>query len=87
MCSPVNNEVLIGGLLVTDWTHPGRLLLIHLDVKCSIEALKVRTCQRSARDRQPHLPQLYHKTKKYTKLMLLSFFMTQYCRKKQQFSN
>jgi len=56
--SPVYDEVLVGGLLVADGTHPGGLLLVHLDVECRVEALQVRARQRSARDGQPHLPQL-----------------------------
>lgn len=55
---PVNDEMLVRRLLVADGTHPGGLLLIHLDVKCGVEALQVGTCQRTARDHQPHLPQL-----------------------------
>lgn len=62
--SPIYNEVLIWRLLVTDWAHPGRLFLIHLDIKRSIKALKVRACDGSAWDRQPHLAQLSHKTDK-----------------------
>lgn len=64
LCSPVYNEVLIRRLLVTDRAHPGRLLLIHLDIKCSIKALKVRARHGSAWDRQPHLAQLSHKSDK-----------------------
>lgn len=55
---PVYDEVLVRRLLVADWTHPSRLLLVHLDIKSSIEALEVRARDRSARDRQPHLAQL-----------------------------
>lgn len=55
---PINDEMLVRRLLVADGTHPGGLLLIHLDVKCGVEALQVGTCQRPARDHQPHLPQL-----------------------------
>ncbi len=55
---PVDDEVFIGGLLVTDRTHPGGLLLVHLDVECGVKALQVGACQRPAWDHQPHLPQL-----------------------------
>lgn len=56
---PVDDEVFIGGLLVTDRTHPGWLLLVHLDVECGVKALQVGACQRPAWDHQPHLPQLH----------------------------
>lgn len=56
---PIDDEVLIGGLLVTDRTHPGGFLLIHLDVECGVKALQVGACQRTARDHEPHLPQLH----------------------------
>lgn len=62
--SPVYDEVLVRRLLVADWTHPGRLLLVHLDIKSSIEALEVRACDGSARDRQSHLAQLTFTRKK-----------------------
>lgn len=62
--SPVYDEVLVRRLLVADWTHPSRLLLVHLDIKSSIEALEVRACDGSARDRQPHLSQLTFTGKK-----------------------
>lgn len=62
---PVYNEVLIRCLLVTDWTNPGRLLFIHLDIKSSIEALKVRARYCSARDCQPHLAQLEFRKNKW----------------------
>ena len=58
---PVDDEVLVGGLLITDRTHPRGFLLIHLDVKRSVETLEVGTRQRSARDHQTHLPQLDRK--------------------------
>lgn len=48
----------VGGFLVAHGTHPGGLLLVHLDVERGVEALQVRTRQRSAGHRQPHLPQL-----------------------------
>lgn len=56
---PVDDEVLVGGLLVTDRTHPGGLLLVHLDVERGVEALQMGACQRPARDHQTHLPQLH----------------------------
>ncbi len=56
---PVDDEVFIGSLLVTDRTYPGGLLLIHLDVECGVKALQVGACQRPAWDHQPHLPQLH----------------------------
>lgn len=59
---PIYKEVLIWRLLVTHRTDPGRLLLIHLDIKCCIKALEVRAGYRSARNRQPHLAQLEHIT-------------------------
>lgn len=63
MCSlPIYEEVLIRRLLVTHRTDPGRLLLIHLDIKCCIKALEVRAGYRSAWNRQPHLSQLEHTT-------------------------
>lgn len=55
---PVDDEVFIGGLLVADRTHPGGLLLVHLDVERGVKALQVGACQRPAWDHQPHLPQL-----------------------------
>lgn len=58
---PIYKEVLIRRLLVTHRTDPGRLLLVHLDIKCCIKALEVRAGYRSARNRQPHLAQLEHK--------------------------
>lgn len=56
---PVDDEVFVGGLLVTDRTHPGGLLLIHLDVESGVKALQVGACQRPAWDHEPHLPQLH----------------------------
>lgn len=41
VCSPVDNEVLVWGLFITHRTHPGGLLLIHLDVQCCIKALQM----------------------------------------------
>ena len=53
---PVDDEVLVGGLLVTDRTDPRGLLLVHLDVECGIKALQVGAGQRPTRDHQAHLP-------------------------------
>lgn len=56
---PIDDKMLIRGLLVTDRTDPGGLLLIHLDVKRGVEALQMGARQRPARDHQPHLSQLH----------------------------
>lgn len=58
---PVNDEVLVGGLLVTDGTHPGGLLLVHLNVERGVKTLQVGACQRPAWNHQSHLPQLHSK--------------------------
>ena len=55
---PVDYEVLIGRLLVTDGTHPSGLLLVHLQVQRCVEALQVGAGERPARDGQTHLAQL-----------------------------
>ena len=64
--SPVDDEVLVWGLLVTHGTHPGGLLLIHLDVKSGVKALQVGARQRPAWDRQAHLSQLHTNTHTHT---------------------
>lgn len=56
--APIDDEVFVGSLLVTDRTHPGGLLLVHLDVERGVEALQVGARERPTRDHQPHLPQL-----------------------------
>lgn len=56
---PVDDEVLVRSLLVTDRTHPGGLLLVHLDVERGVEALQMGARQRPTRDHQSHLPQLH----------------------------
>lgn len=38
---PINDEVFIGGFLVTDRAHPGGLLLVHLDIERGIKTLQV----------------------------------------------
>ena len=55
---PVDDEVLVGGLLVTHGAHPGGLLLVHLQVQRGVEALQVGAGERPARDDQTHLTQL-----------------------------
>lgn len=67
---PIYKKVLIRRLLVADRTDPGRLLLIHLDIKCCIKALEVRACYCSAGDRQPHLAQLEAQNKQRSAVMM-----------------
>ena len=57
--SPIDDELVIGGRLVTHRAHPGGLLLIHLEVEYCVEALQVRTGLCAAGHRQPHLHQLW----------------------------
>ena len=56
--SPIYDKLVVGGRFVAHWAHPGRLLLIHLEVEDGIEALQVGTGLRPAGHRQPHLHQL-----------------------------
>lgn len=56
--SPVDDQQLIGGLLIADGADPGGLLLVHLDVERGIEALQVGAGDGPAWDHQPHFPQL-----------------------------
>lgn len=56
--SPVYDELVIGSWLVTHWAHPGRLLLVHLEVEDRVEALQVGTGLCPAGHGEPHLHQL-----------------------------
>lgn len=56
--SPVYDELVVGGRFVAYRTHPGRLLLVHLEVEDSVEALQVSTGLCPAGHGQPHLHQL-----------------------------
>lgn len=55
---PVNDQGLVGGLLVTNGAGPRGLLLVHLQVKGRIKTLEVSAGVCSTRDRQLHLAQL-----------------------------
>lgn len=56
MALPINDKRFIGSLLVTHRTCPRRLLLIHLEIKGSIEALQVGAGEGTTRDSEAHLP-------------------------------
>lgn len=56
--SPVDDELVVGGRLVTHGAQPSGLLLVHLEVEDGVEALQVRAGLRPAGHRQPHLHQL-----------------------------
>lgn len=62
MALPINDERFIRSLLVAHRTCPRWLLLIHLQIKGSIEALQVGAGEGTTRDRQAHLPQLRRKS-------------------------
>lgn len=55
---PVNGEELKGSRLVTDWTGPGGLLLVHLQEEDGVETLQVCTGEHPTRHPQAHLHQL-----------------------------
>lgn len=55
---PINDKRFIGSLLVTHRTRPRWLLLIHLQIQGSIEALQVGAGEGTTRDGQAHLPEL-----------------------------
>lgn len=55
---PVDNEALVGSLLVANRTDPGGLLLIHLQIEGSVETLQVRAGDGPTRHSEAHLAQL-----------------------------
>lgn len=55
---PIDNKGFVGSLLIAHRTCPRRLLLVHLEIKRSIEALQMGTGEGAAWDSQAHLPEL-----------------------------